>query len=265
MWVEQCWRDVLKITFEMENKTEEFNAKYSILAPLQVNFVGAQQFILSRAQMRRRPLSVYKKLLNILNEQEVCHIGEPDYDNLYATKRLGRNVGPEPARIPGHDLAGTMIYGRHVQGGTMEHLAHVIFGHLELEMSFPDREVMCQNFLPKCTRSPCYDIVAGEPKEQAYSCSTRHEEEENRKLERIRQQIIINNLRLNEEQKLMTEHQKQEQQIAKHFENSKQKEAMKGQWQHQQEEKLKMALYHERMQQKIKTTSSRNIKVASKI
>ena len=158
MWMEQCWRDVLKILFEMEDKLEEFNTKYPVDRPLHVTFVAAQQFILSRTQMRRRPLSVYKKLLHIINEQTVCHEGEPDYKNLFATNRLGVKVGPEPSRFA-EDSPGVVPYGKHIQGGTMEHLAHVIFGHHELNLVYPKREVLCQNFVLNCRATPCYAQV----------------------------------------------------------------------------------------------------------
>jgi hypothetical protein len=41
-------------------------------------------------QVHRRPLSVWKELQYILSIQNVCHAGEPDYDNLYAFQRSSR-------------------------------------------------------------------------------------------------------------------------------------------------------------------------------
>ena len=37
----------------------------------------------------------------------------------------------------------------------MEHLAHVVFGHLPLQMSRPTMDSVCQQFYPNCDGSPC--------------------------------------------------------------------------------------------------------------
>jgi hypothetical protein len=37
----------------------------------------------------------------------------------------------------------------------MEHLAHVVFGHLPLQMSKPTMDSVCQHFYPNCDGSPC--------------------------------------------------------------------------------------------------------------
>jgi hypothetical protein len=40
--------------------------------------------------VRKRPLSVWKELQYILSVQNVCHVGEPDYENLYAFQASSR-------------------------------------------------------------------------------------------------------------------------------------------------------------------------------
>jgi hypothetical protein len=93
--------------------------------------------------------------LHIINEQDVCHIGEPDYENLFAYHKDKKKVGPEPPSIveagdkPGHG------YGAHTQGTAMEHLSHVIFGGFNLDMNYPDMKQICQHFIPDCPFSPC--------------------------------------------------------------------------------------------------------------
>ena len=44
--------------------------------PLMVCCSCCNQFLLSRKMVQRRPLEVWKKLLKILGEQQVCHIGK---------------------------------------------------------------------------------------------------------------------------------------------------------------------------------------------
>ncbi len=89
--------------------------------------------------MRKRPLSVYKKLLHIINEQNVCHEGEPQYELL--SEYTGSNqteIGPEPPFIAAAGERDGNGYGRMTQGVAMEHLSHVIFGHYNLDMDYPD-------------------------------------------------------------------------------------------------------------------------------
>ena len=83
IWVEQCWRDVLQTALDLRNNSAEFLRLVPPSIPLEVNFVASQQFILSRDMVKRRPLRVWKELLNIIGEQIACHLGELDYDNLY--------------------------------------------------------------------------------------------------------------------------------------------------------------------------------------
>ena len=145
IWVEQCWRDVLKIVWELEDNIQEFNRRVPTSKPILVCFSGAQQFIISREKIRTRPLRIWKKLLQIIGEQPACRIGEPDYDNLFAFKTSQKKVGPEPS---------TGV-GANTQGGAMEHLAHVVFGGHGLDMEFPNMDVICQHFIPNCPHSPC--------------------------------------------------------------------------------------------------------------
>ena len=72
---------------------------------------------------------------------QVCRLGEPDYNNLYTYHRSQNRSGQE--RI--------LDYGRDTQGGAMEHLAHVIFGH-PLEMGSSDPS---SHFHAGCAKSPC--------------------------------------------------------------------------------------------------------------
>ena len=152
--------------------------------------------MLSRDQIRKRPLKVWKDLQYILSEQNVCHAGiqlytwqwvhpikyykleyciiflreiifpsfhltscllvcgwtnrrpyyentfsskntgEPDYENLFAFNHSQRvRVGPEPSDLGhgGGKYGGSP--GRLTQAVTSEHLAHVIFGHHDLQVS----------------------------------------------------------------------------------------------------------------------------------
>jgi hypothetical protein len=57
---------------------------------------------MSRDVVHRRPLSVWKSLYKIIALQDVCHEGEPDYTNLFASN----HIGPE----------GSLENGRHTQG-----------------------------------------------------------------------------------------------------------------------------------------------------
>jgi hypothetical protein len=104
--------------------------------------------------VKKRPLHVWKQLLHIINEQDVCHVGEPDYAHLYAYNKTQLKSGPEPTSFVGFEKAGKG-YGALTQGGAMEHLAHVVFGGLPLKMPIPTIQDICQNFLPHCPFSPC--------------------------------------------------------------------------------------------------------------
>ena len=47
--------------------------------------------------------------------------------------------------------------GKLIQGGTMEALAHVVFGHQPLRVGMPTNEEYCKHFLDvsACSGSPC--------------------------------------------------------------------------------------------------------------
>lgn len=151
-WQEQCWRDVLKIVWELEDNIEEFNKRVPTNRPIMACFICCNQFLISRDMIRRRPLKVWKKLLEIIGVQDVCHVGEPDYANLYAQDR----IGPEQADVAvlgeGPHNKG---WGHWTQAMAMEHLAHVIFGFLDIDMSWPNMDTFCTNYIPNCPSSPC--------------------------------------------------------------------------------------------------------------
>ena len=67
VWVEQCFRDVLRVTWELD-RPDNLTQFLQLVPPekeLQFCFVCCQQFLLSREQMRRRPLAVWKKLYQV--------------------------------------------------------------------------------------------------------------------------------------------------------------------------------------------------------
>ena len=157
VWVEQCWRDVLKIVWGLENDTAALNRLVPTSGPILICFTLAQQFVISRSQVRKRPLEVWKKLLKIIGEQPACHLGEPDYNNLFASLKHPdtQRLGPEPSSLLAWKDLPNKGYGAHTQGGAMEHLAHVIFGHYNLDMDYPSPDYICSNFLANCHLSPC--------------------------------------------------------------------------------------------------------------
>ena len=155
LWVEQCWRDILKVIWGLEDDIALFEEIVPIDQPISINMVCCQQFLISRSMVHRRPLKVWKKLLSIVYEQDVCHIGEPDYEHLYAFHLMKLRLGPEEPSIKHLGEEEGQGYGAHTQGGAMEHLAHVIYGHKSLQMAPPTMDEICQNFLPDCPNSPC--------------------------------------------------------------------------------------------------------------
>lgn len=157
IWMEQCFRDVLSIVWGLEDNKEELIKRLPINEPFEMIFPCCNQFILSRNMVHKRPLEVWKKILHIINEQDVCHEGEPEYQYLNTTVTSGK-LGPEMPSIEQlGETAGTG-YGAHTQGGAMEHLVHVIYGHHDLKMRELTKEDYCQNFIPNCPLSPCDDV-----------------------------------------------------------------------------------------------------------
>lgn len=115
--------------------------------------------------VQKRPKRIWQQLLKIVNEQDVCHIGEPDYEDLYTYKKNRKKVGPEPSSIVEAGDLPNRGYGAHTQGGAMEHLAHVIFGGSGLDMEFPDMNEICKHYVPNCPFSPC-TLQQGNNKDQ---------------------------------------------------------------------------------------------------
>jgi len=103
-WVELCYRDVLKIVWNMTDvsQNELFLKMVPKTKPISVSLPCCQNFVMSRDVVHRRPLSVWKSLYKIIALQDVCHEGEPDYTNLFASN----HIGPE----------GSLENGRHTQG-----------------------------------------------------------------------------------------------------------------------------------------------------
>jgi hypothetical protein len=136
-----------------------FEARLPIHSPVTVNFHCCQQFFISRKLVQSTPLYVWERLFEMINIQETCHIGEPDYEHLYSYKygsMAGKKVGPEPRDFA---VLGEKVgkgFGRFTGGGAMEHLAHVIFGKRELEQPRFTMNDYCLNFLPRCSHSPCW-------------------------------------------------------------------------------------------------------------
>ena len=137
--------------------------------PLQVSLSCCQQFVVSRELIQKRSLDTWKQLLHIMNEQDVCHEGEPDYEHNYAYLHVkAEKVGPEPADIltytygKGKRFTGDQPGqgdGKYIQGIATEYLSHVIFGHMDLEWPEPGNDQLCAQFyandLPHCAHSPC--------------------------------------------------------------------------------------------------------------
>jgi Protein of unknown function (DUF3431) len=134
IWLEQCIRDTLRLAWG-NISVAELNTRVPPNRPIKMCTYCCQQFLLSRAMVRRRPLSMWKELQYILSTQNVCHAGEPDYDNLYSFNASSRmRLGPEdPALGMGIGKYGGSP-GRLTQAVTSEHLAHVIFGDKPVEV-----------------------------------------------------------------------------------------------------------------------------------
>jgi hypothetical protein len=97
-------------------------------------------------------------LLKVINEQDVCHEGEPDYAHNYAFSRSHWRCGNETSDVkPMGEGPANRGYGRYIQGHAMEHLSHVIFGMHWIVQEFPSNKDYCNNFFPDnvCPFSPC--------------------------------------------------------------------------------------------------------------
>lgn len=154
--LEQCWRDTLKILWGYQGRDEEFNQLLPGTKPLTMAATSANQFLLSRSMVHKRPLQVWKDLFHILVGQPLCHLGEPDYEHLYEYKRIGKKIREKPwYNYPNSKESPTNPNGYIVPGMAGEHLSHVIFGLKDLISAKPTLEDMCENFLPGCLGSPC--------------------------------------------------------------------------------------------------------------
>ena len=158
IWIEQCIRNTLRIAWGNLSMAE-LNRRLPPDKPIMMCAYCCQQFIISRETVKRRSLAEWKHLQDILSTQNVCHVGEPDYDNLYAFNASSRmRVGPEDPLLgtSGKGRYGNSL-GRVTQAVVSEHLAHVIFGDLPLEQHELTQRDICNMFIPQsvCPGSPC--------------------------------------------------------------------------------------------------------------
>ena len=88
-----------------------------------------------------RPREAWLKLYNLLVVDATCE------------KRGPENTDPE---IP----KGQNNIGQLLEGGTMEHLAHVVFGNQTLKTKKPRMKAICDQFIDskQCPGSPCIKI-----------------------------------------------------------------------------------------------------------
>ncbi len=152
---EQCWRDVIQILWELKGNDEEFHRRLPATQPITMSGTCCNQFLISRDMIHKRPLRVYKELLQIIAMQPKCHMGEPDYENLYEFNRTGRVKSVEKPYYEKFGEYSTSQKGAYIPGLTGEHLNHVIFGHKEFQSKPPTQEEICQNFIRGCLGSPC--------------------------------------------------------------------------------------------------------------
>lgn len=183
LWVEQCWREVLKVAWGLESNLTEFHRRLPFDSPIEVNFSCCQQFFLSRQHVHRRSLHDWKRLLQIIGQQEQCKVGEPDYEHLYTYHKytqqgvspsdLRKRLGPEPAQIPitqddqkSQAQTEYSLHGIATQGGAMEHLAHVVYGQQPLHVPLtPTMAEICAQFYPaeQCMGGPFSTFDSKEP------------------------------------------------------------------------------------------------------
>ncbi len=170
IWIEQCWRDILKIAWNLTS--DELSVRYPPTGELSVSTYCCQQFLISRNMVHKRSLEDWKQLQSKLSLDEVCHSGKPEYAHLY-TKPSKLSAGlPEPVNPPellwnykpSMSLAERKSIpgsGRIIQGTSSEYLAHVIFGQQPLHIQPHTHEHYCNNYLPAsiCPGSPCVDLL----------------------------------------------------------------------------------------------------------
>ena len=120
IWIEQCLHDVLHIAWNNNNMTnnndnnnnnnnnninEFFLQQLAHKRPIALSFYCCQQFLLSKSMVHKRPLSTWKALLHVINEQDVCHEGALQLEQLYSYRyvhfgRLKEELRHEPPDIP---------------------------------------------------------------------------------------------------------------------------------------------------------------------
>ncbi len=126
-------RAVLQTTWDLKGKDKEFNERLPPDVPISTSGAYSNQFLVSRTMIHKRPLHVWKELLQIIAVQPKCHVGEK----------------VKSAENPSEEK------GLNIHGHTGEQLSHVLFGHQELRMKPPTQEDICQNFIRGCPGSPC--------------------------------------------------------------------------------------------------------------
>lgn len=71
IFVEQCWRDVLKVAWgysDMPDGDEKLSQRLPASRPIQMCAQCCQQFILSRGMVHARPQNDWKKLHDMIGE-----------------------------------------------------------------------------------------------------------------------------------------------------------------------------------------------------
>lgn len=163
VWMEQCWRNVLRVIVgygTSNGDREAFLKIFPNTRSIEVCATCCQQFIMSKRLVLERPLKVWKQLLQMIGIENTCHAGQqPDYASLYST-RVFKGAKVPPESVVGRDKND---HGQLFQGATMEHLSHVIFGQQPLIMPKNDMSVICSQFLDvnQCPGSPCIEKLIG--------------------------------------------------------------------------------------------------------
>jgi hypothetical protein len=171
LFIEQCARNILKIIWNTptihhnhtlsntsssssshftDQKVEEFEKIFPKKASIDVCTYCCQQFLLSRNQVRKRPLHQWIHLLKLIGEQNKCHMGELEFDSLHSSVYF-------PEIQSNTSSVSENQFDNRLRGFSMEHLAHVIYGERELIMPKESNETICHQFLPRsiCPNSPC--------------------------------------------------------------------------------------------------------------
>lgn len=137
-YVEQCWRDVAK----MSGKPFAPKVEPMMSGPCCAHFIA------SREQLRSRPFSYWEAMHKMVsqNREGICHEGPLDVDELVHPRAA--EIGPELEATDG---------GRHTVAGAFEHLAHVIFGLEDHKGVLPGQNEYCAQFYPSsvCPGSLC--------------------------------------------------------------------------------------------------------------